>query len=468
MDRELELKDEAEIWNEQYSRKLVSSAYITAFIGMMTYIPGTLFSAFIIEERGSLENVYIRFFPLFPTLITAYLLFRKKISAKVFAYTIWMSLFLSAGFAASSLSKNFDTLIASILANIPIIIAPAILLFWHYKHSLFNCVFGFLVNVLFAYLFNPENFSKYITYWLILLPIALAAITISGLRYQYFRIIFFNALKLAKVNQVLEKQKQQIVKQNLQLQEKNEELNTQAFSLTEMNSMKNRFISIMAHDLKNSFNEILGLSKILMEDAEEESLEDVKTYSRYVHNSAQNTYTMLNSLLEWSRAHDGKLILHPQNIEINTLLLNVISLLQSRADKKNITINRNFEKKLFLYADENSLSTIFFNLIGNAIKFTYLNGKIEIDLEETEYCIRINIRDNGQGIAKKDLDKIFSLEHNFQTEGTEGERGTGIGLILCAELIEKNKGQISVESELSKGSTFSLLLPKSEIPCAES
>jgi signal transduction histidine kinase len=268
---------------------------------------------------------------------------------------------------------------------------------------------------------------------------------------------------LNKANIFLEESQQQIEEQAEELRSTNELLNSKNKELMELNSMKNKFFSIIGHDLKNPIGIILGFSEILKTKISRLSDKKRDLYINNLYNSAKNTYSLLENLLAWARSQSGKLIINPGNVDLLQLIDLNILLYKETLNKKNISIATKFpDKKTLVLCDRNMADVVIRNILHNAIKFTNPEGEISISVTNDKKKKRIvtEISDTGIGIQKKDLDNLFSLNRNFSATGTNGESGTGLGLILCKEFIEKNKGEIWVNSEPGKGSTFAFHLPQ--------
>ncbi|MFO7842558.1 MAG: tetratricopeptide repeat-containing sensor histidine kinase, partial [Bacteroidales bacterium] len=246
---------------------------------------------------------------------------------------------------------------------------------------------------------------------------------------------------------------------NNQLRQANQKLRESEKNLKELNATKDKFFSIIAHDLKNPFQSLLGFSDALYTNSDELSKDEVKEYSKLIYESSQNLFNLLGNLLEWSKSQLGSTKLSPENIALNESLKEVLTLLNISAQKKQIKIETNIPEDTSVYADKNVLSTILRNLISNSIKFTKQNGKIIIDSSIQKDKITITVSDNGQGINKEDLKNLFRIDYSFSTKGTDDETGTGLGLILCKELINQSGGEIWVNSDIGKGSEFKFTLP---------
>lgn len=229
--------------------------------------------------------------------------------------------------------------------------------------------------------------------------------------------------------------------------------------LIQVNADKDRFIYILAHDLKNPFNAILGFLEMLVEGVRRYSTDELEKYITAAHQSTLQTYHLLQDLLSWSQAQTNKLPFKPKDIKLEEVYSNIADLLRLSASKKGITMIHLFPEKTSVYADRNMLSTILRNLLTNAIKFSYPGGKITIDAMEKSNELTITISDTGTGINEESLKKLFDTKYLHTTEGTAKERGTGFGLFLCKDFMEKHGGRIQVESEPGKGSAFSISFP---------
>lgn len=230
--------------------------------------------------------------------------------------------------------------------------------------------------------------------------------------------------------------------------------------LKELNKSKDNFLSIISHDIKNPFISILGFSEILETELEDLSREEIKDLVEKIHSTAKDTYKFLEHLLHWSLMERGKIEVNQANIKINDLLDNVLSMLSGAAEQKNISLINNFSDDTFIFADPNMILSLFQNLISNAIKFTNQGGRITASSKFLDDSIEIEISDTGIGIEKNKLNNLFELKSHDSTGGTEGEEGTGFGLALCKQFIKENNGQVSVESEVGKGTTFKIFFPK--------
>jgi len=226
--------------------------------------------------------------------------------------------------------------------------------------------------------------------------------------------------------------------------------------LKELNATKDKLFSIIAHDLRSPFNNIIGLSDLLLENII--SFEESEKYIKILNSSAKNTLVLLDNLLNWAKSQTGHLRFKPENILFSEIILKNISLNRLLAETKNISINYFSSDDVEVYADENMLKTVLRNLISNAIKFTNVGGNIKIYAFLKQDHVEITISDNGIGMNEKKRKSLFDISSK-NTLGRANENGSGLGLVLCKEFVMKNKGEIWVESEEGKGSSFKFTLP---------
>ncbi len=242
-------------------------------------------------------------------------------------------------------------------------------------------------------------------------------------------------------------------------QQAEETIKLQNEELIKMNASKDKFFSIIAHDLKNPFNSILGFSEHLIVQVNEKNYEQIAEFAGIIRQSSIRAMDLLMNLIEWALAQSGRIEFKPEYFEINTIISEVILLMKGNADQKAIIITNKLSSDIQVYADKAMLSTVLRNLISNAIKFTKPEGRITILAEEKQNELTVSISDNGVGLSKERIDKLFEITEKYSTSGTQNEKGTGLGLILCKEFIEKNNGKIWVESEVGIGTTFYFSIP---------
>ncbi len=229
--------------------------------------------------------------------------------------------------------------------------------------------------------------------------------------------------------------------------------------LSKLNATKDKFFRIIAHDLKNPFNSLLGLSNILLNNIENGDFEDIQQLAHSVNESAANTYKLLENLLEWSLLKTNKLNPHSQIFMPSQAIDEVISHSNHIAKAKGIRLISQVNCDREIWADKDILKTVLRNLVSNALKFTNSGGQVTISTEHINNNILFVVSDNGLGIQQEYIDKLFKIDSRLSEIGTANETGTGLGLILCKEFVEKNKGKIWVESKLGKGSQFKFTVP---------
>ena len=252
-------------------------------------------------------------------------------------------------------------------------------------------------------------------------------------------------------------------KSNLVLAEKNRIIAESEQELRLINAAKNKFFSIIAHDLKNPLHSILGYSSLLSNDYDKFTESERRKFAADINKSTNNIFRLLQNLLEWSRSQTGRLTFEPLEVEFKNLLDKSVSVLYSVAEQKNISISFDFDENLKLFADPLMIETVLRNLISNAIKFTPENGQISIAAKKSDEQIEIRIIDNGVGIPEADRQNLFRIDSKVKRKGTNNEDGSGLGLILCKEFVEKNNGIIWVESSPESGSSFCFTIPAKNI-----
>lgn len=322
-------------------------------------------------------------------------------------------------------------------------------------------------------LWNPEPLILKIkvippfweTWWFI--GIIFFILSASAIGYYFYRISLLKRYNTELEKKVedrtykLQESYDQVVEKQNFIEEQSKVLIQQKDKLLELNSTKDKFFSIIAHDLRSPFQSLLGFSELLLIEMKETDNAEQKSYAQAIYNSSNNILSLVENLLTWSRTQTNKISLDPREINISEVIENIISLLKPTFDQKHITVEKIFTSVKKGYADLNMVEMVVRNLISNAIKFTPDNGKIIISLTEYKNELQIEIRDNGVGISPEDQKKLFRIDSNYSREGTNGERGTGLGLIICKEFIEKNNGTIRVESKYGEGSSFFITIPGS-------
>lgn len=281
--------------------------------------------------------------------------------------------------------------------------------------------------------------------WIVIILISTVVITV---------IYLTNSIKKSK----------QLKKLNNEISGQQEELIKYANELQVANDTKNTFFSIISHDLRSPFHSILGLSDVLMVDYDQLSDLEKKNILKVLNDSANNVYKLLDNLLNWAQSQTGSIKYDPVYFDINELINEVINLTWNYALSKKVTIDYQSQFNINVFADKNTLETVIRNIISNAIKFSYLESKIIINVEKNENYVNIVVKDFGIGINEGELSNLFLVSKKNIRYGTSGEKGSGLGLMLCKEFIELNKGKIYIESVENAGTTVKLQIPsKKEI-----
>jgi len=233
--------------------------------------------------------------------------------------------------------------------------------------------------------------------------------------------------------------------------------------LKEANLAKMKFLSIIAHDLRNPFNSLVGFSSLLLSNYDRYSEDKKKEYIKYMSKAANQGYLLLENLLDWAKANTRKIDINPVSFSLFTSVNETINFLSGNASKKEIRIEFNIPENIYVYADQNMIRTVLRNLLSNAIKFTPRGGYVRIESNNEMDNTLVDVIDNGVGIHPDKLPDLFSLSNDYTTLGTEKETGTGLGLILCYEFITLNKGKIEASSKPNNGSTFRISIPRFKI-----
>ncbi|MBW8325198.1 MAG: tetratricopeptide repeat protein [Prolixibacteraceae bacterium] len=249
------------------------------------------------------------------------------------------------------------------------------------------------------------------------------------------------------------------LKSNELLEEKNQIIEKSEQELRLLNAAKNKFFSIIAHDLKNPFHNVMGYSYLLSKDYDKFTEEERKRFAKDINQSTTNIFRLLQNLLEWARSQTGRLTFLPLEIELKKLLSDSINVHFSMAEQKNITISLKYDEELKVFADPLMIETVLRNLINNAIKFTPENGEILVTAKQNQNEVEVCIADNGVGISETDCLNLFRIDSKVKRKGTNDEDGSGLGLILCKEFVHKNNGSIWVKSAPDQGSSFFFTIP---------
>ncbi|MFO7829315.1 MAG: transporter substrate-binding domain-containing protein [Bacteroidales bacterium] len=247
-----------------------------------------------------------------------------------------------------------------------------------------------------------------------------------------------------------------------QIKKKTKNINIKNQELQKLNAEKDKFLSIIAHDLRSPFNSIIGYSDLLVMQADKTEVKKIAEYSNIIKDSSKKAMDLLTNLMEWSLSQTGRMNYNPKSFNIADTINEIVILFSDIAAQKSIRIEMDLIPDKAVYADKQMISTILRNLISNAIKFTSKGGIIKVQSEAKQNKVKISIHDSGVGLSKSSIESLFNMEAKSSTPGTHKEEGTGLGLILCKEFIDKHKEKIWVESEPGKGSVFYFTVPQSK------
>ena len=235
------------------------------------------------------------------------------------------------------------------------------------------------------------------------------------------------------------------------------EKNTQ---LEEMNASKDRFFSIISHDLRSPFTGLLGIAEIITEKIETYTRKELKNKVMKLREISETLYALLENLLTWARIQRGLIEQDPREIDVQEIVALNVALFTANAEQKQITVSNAIPEQTIVYADHTMVDTVIRNLLSNALKFTPAGGRVDISATQAGSSVTVSIADTGIGIDAEYLPKLFRIDTNYKRAGTAGEQGTGLGLSLCQEFVERTGGKIWVESEVGKGTTFRFTLPQ--------
>lgn len=247
---------------------------------------------------------------------------------------------------------------------------------------------------------------------------------------------------------------------NRELKEANDKVQLQNLALQELNATKDKFFSIISHDLKGPLNSLTSFSGLLINHGDSLSKDEIKMLAQDLDKSLKNLFALLENLLEWSRSQTGNIDFGPEAFDLNALLAENVELLQAQARNKQVRLVHHGNGPLVVQAHRNSINTVVRNLVSNAIKFTPPEGVITVGMETRHGDVRVSVADTGVGMPPEVMQKLFRIDSKHSTRGTANEKGTGLGLILCKDFVEKNGGSIGVTSTVGKGSVFYFSLPQ--------
>lgn len=265
-----------------------------------------------------------------------------------------------------------------------------------------------------------------------------------------------NTINLIAIDSDITKLKQA----EYEIRKQKEEIEKHRDELAKSNATKNKFFRIIAHDLRNPISTLAGSTNLIFNDFEEYNKEQTKNFIGELNRLSQTTFNLLENLLDWSSSQMGEIKYEPKQIYLDTLTKENIELIKRKVDSKNISLINNINDQCEVFADENMVKTIIRNLLSNAVKFTPDNGEIIISCSTDGDFLKYSVKDSGIGINKEDLKKLFKIETHHTTPGLSNEKGSGLGLILCKEFVERNGGKIRISSKPNKGTTIEFTLKR--------
>lgn len=239
-------------------------------------------------------------------------------------------------------------------------------------------------------------------------------------------------------------------------------LQRQKKELAELNTTKDKFFSIISHDMRGIFTPIVGSSDLIKRMVTKYDDDRLIKFSNNLSISVKNALKLFENLLEWSRLQQGRMAFDPLPLSLTELIAQTVALFSEHQKTENIQIVNNVNDVFNVSGDANMIKTIIRNLVSNALKFTHSGGTIHLNAQNNDGFIEISVSDSGIGMPQEKIDALFQLQHSKSSKGTDGERGTGLGLILCKDFVEKHGGKIWVNSIVGKGTTFEFSLPEKQ------
>ena len=281
------------------------------------------------------------------------------------------------------------------------------------------------------------------SWWFILLEVLVAS-SIAVMIYIY--------LVKSRTNRLLKHQNKQISLANEALRESEK-------NLMELNATKDKFFSIISHDLKNPFSSLLSISELMVDSFDDADKDDHRAGFRKINQSVKLLLSLLENLLTWSSSQRGKIKCDPVRFNLSKLIQENINLHKLSAEKKGIKLLSPLDDSIYAHGDREMINSVVRNLITNAVKFTDRDKKVEVIVRQKEMDIEVNVVDEGIGITRENMEKLFRIDKKIKSTGTAGEKGTGLGLIICKDFVEKNGGKITVLSKPGEGTTFRFTIP---------
>lgn len=423
--------------------------------------------------RHNLQAFYTRLLPLgigVPLFIFKLFTKRRFQQIKIFIYHIFLASAVVMMYGICLVHLHEEALAPSVTGTVLVIFIISL----EIKAETLKTVFIYFIPLLLftvslILFYKPSN--EEFTIMADIYPIIIAGFAINRIQYNLrFKLFKSNTLldfekqraedlyeETLVINEDLKKKADEVIAIKEEIEEKNEKLQ-------ESNATKDKFLAIIAHDLLSPFNLMLGFSGLLVDSLNKGEIAEQEKYINYIHQNINKTYKLLENLLIWAR--NQKEVIEFKLVKENLFLFTqeIIELLKQTAEAKSINILNQISKEITVDADRDMLAVILRNLISNAIKFTPKDGIITLSasiISESisQSFIEISVKDTGLGVSSEIQSKLFDISKSISTKGTADEKGTGLGLILCKEFIEKHGGDIRVESEPGKGSNFIFTLP---------
>ncbi|MDR9418125.1 two-component regulator propeller domain-containing protein [Gracilimonas sp.] len=292
--------------------------------------------------------------------------------------------------------------------------------------------------------------------WFLLIMILLIAGGYYGatqIRYKYL------LSKQKELEQVIQNQTAELRQEKKDLQKKNQIIKKQAAELEESNQTKDKFFSLIAHDLRNPFQGLVGLTELILMDVDDKKDSELKENVQHLYSSARSLHSFVEDLLNWASLQNGKMKPKPESININELVVQVLELFDDTAQQKDIELTFESKTQSSVHADRNMLKTILRNLISNAIKFTEPGGSVSVKVYKDGSFQFLEVQDNGIGMDKDMVEQLLQIDSNVSRSGTQNEKGSGLGLLICKEMIALQNGELQIKSKKQQGTTFIIKLP---------
>ncbi len=435
------IREITKAWYQKSEQKFQEVLNIAALTALITYSGGTLFYTAILDEILPLELVF-RLLPVATFLGWLVLYKRKVVRAFSFGHFCYQSLFISNTLLSAYVFPDF--LLINILTNIPIILVPALFLTWKPRQTLINILLGLFVwlgGVCFWNWGSPA-IPLFLTSNLILLPIAAGTYFYSDYKYCF-------SLKLFTAYSELENA-------NVVLKAKNERIESQVVMLDESVRFQEKILSIISHDLKGPIGSVIQLLQLVNDQKKTLTVDEYSDMIEQILITSNHMSGVLDGLLNWTTARNGKMYVNQEKLNVHDEISEVIDLYALTASQKQIQISLFNTSPVFVQADKKAFQLIMRNLVSNALKFTRSGGVIQIHCRQIRDEVEVVVEDNGVGISAPKLSQLFT--NPVSTFGTDQEKGTGLGLAFCKEVIELNQGKISVQSEINQGSKFTVTL----------